>query len=142
MNSIDKIWEKIRDKNLRTAMDALGIEITHLGLDAVRGSMPVDHRTVQYFNMLHGGASVLLAETLASIAGSVQVDLSKQYVVGLEINANHVRGVKSGAGKVHGEAKPIHLGGKTQIWAIDIKNDEGKTVCVSRCTLAVLDIAK
>lgn len=138
--NLQMIREKIRNGNQRTLMDALGIEVTYLGADAMRASMPVDQRTVQYYNMLHGGASVALAETLASCAGSVHVDLEKQSVVGLEINANHVRGVPGGSGKVHGEAKPIHIGRKTQVWAIEIKNDAGKLVCSSRCTLAVVDI--
>jgi 1,4-dihydroxy-2-naphthoyl-CoA hydrolase len=140
-SNLAKVWEKVRDPKIGTLMDALGIEVTYLGTDGMRASMPVDHRTVQYYNMLHGGASVALAETLASCAGSVHVDVTKQYVVGLEINANHVRGVPGDQGlKVHGEAKPLHLGKKTQLWAIEIKNDEGKLICVSRCTLAVMDM--
>lgn len=121
-------------------MDALGIEFTYLGLDAVRASMPVDSRTVQYFNILHGGASVALAETVASCAAAAHVDLTRQRVVGLEINANYLRGVPGDQNqKVHAEAKPVHVGRKTQVWAIEIRNDEGKLVCVSRCTLAVVD---
>ena len=109
----------------------------------MRGTMPVDHRTIQYFNILHGGASVALAETLASCGAGIHIDLDRQMVVGLEINANHLRGVSGGNGlKVHGEAKPIHIGRKTQVWSIEIKNDEGKLVCTSRCTLAVVDLPK
>jgi 1,4-dihydroxy-2-naphthoyl-CoA hydrolase len=142
-DNVDLLRARIRDPQLGTLIDALGIEFTYLGADAVRATMPVDHRTVQYFNMLHGGASVALAETLASCAGAVHVDLGKQRVVGLEINANHLRGVPGGADlKVHGEAKPLHLGRKTQVWSVEIKGDDGKLVCVSRCTLAVVDHAK
>ncbi|MGZ3653870.1 MAG: hotdog fold thioesterase [Bdellovibrionota bacterium] len=142
-HNLQLLREKIRDKKMHTLMDALGIEVTYLGTDSMRASMPVDGRTVQYFNILHGGASVALAETLASCAAAVHVDLSKQTVVGLEINANHLRGVSGGLGfKVHGEATPVHIGRKTQVWAIEIKNDEGKLVCISRCTLAIVDIPK
>ncbi len=138
--NLEKLWGKIRDKNQHTLMEALGIEVTYLAADSMRASMPVDQRTIQYYNMLHGGASVALAETLASCAAAVHIDLAKQAVFGLEINANHVRGVKIGEGKVHGEAKPLHIGRTTQIWSIEIKNDAGKLVCVSRCTLAVVDL--
>jgi 1,4-dihydroxy-2-naphthoyl-CoA hydrolase len=138
--SIERLWEKIRDKKSSTLMDTLGIEVTYLGADAMRATMPVDQRTMQHYHMLHGGASVALAETLASCAAAVHVDLAKKAIFGLEINANHVRGVKGGTGKVHGEAKPLHIGRTTQVWAIEIKNDEGKLVCVSRCTLAVVDL--
>jgi 1,4-dihydroxy-2-naphthoyl-CoA hydrolase len=103
----------------------------------------VDHRTVQYYNMLHGGASVALAETVASCAGAVHVDLTKERVVGLEINANHLRGIEGGKGsKVHAEAKPIHLGRRTQVWMIEIRSDDDKLVCTSRCTLAVVENRK
>jgi uncharacterized protein (TIGR00369 family) len=105
--------------------------------------MPVDHRTVQYFGILHGGASVALAETVASCAGALHIDLDKQRVVGLEINANHLRGVEGGKGfKVHAVASPIHIGKRTQVWSVEIKTDEGKLVCISRCTLAVVQKAE
>ncbi len=140
-SNIARLWEKIREPAPSTLMDALGIEVTYLGTDGMRASMPVDKRTVQYYRMLHGGASVALAETLASCASCVHIDMDRQIVVGLEINANHVRGVSEGAGKVHGEAKPVHIGRRTQVWAIEIKNDEGKLVCTSRCTIAVVEKA-
>ncbi len=133
------LWEKIRDPNFPTLMSTLGIEVTHLGPDGMRATMPVDPRTIQYYGMLHGGASVALAETLASCAGAVHINLATQMVVGLEINANHIRGMVSGSGKVVGEAKPIHLGRKTQVWGIELRDGEGKLVCTSRCTLAVVD---
>lgn len=137
--SLQILRDRMIEMKGRTLMDALGIEFTYIGEDSIRATMPVDGRTVQYANMLHGGASVALAESLASCGGCVHVDLEKQTVVGLEINANHIRGIPCGGGKVLGEAKPIHLGKKTQVWAIEIKNEAGQLVCASRCTLAVID---
>jgi 1,4-dihydroxy-2-naphthoyl-CoA hydrolase len=134
--NIELLWKVVKDPARKTMIDTLGIEFQYFGADAVRGTMPVDHRTIQYFGLLHGGASVAFAETLCSVAGNIHVDADKEMIVGLEINANHLRSATNG--KVHGEAKPIHLGRKTQVWAIEIKNDEGKLVCLSRCTLAVV----
>ncbi len=119
-----------------TAITTLGIEFTHLTDDALHGRMPVDGRTRQPGGVLHGGASVLFAETLASWASSLTVDPSKHYCVGMEINANHVRPVASGW--VHGAATPISRGRTTQVWEVRITNEEGKLVCISRCTMAVL----
>ena len=118
-----------------TAMEVLGIRFTELGADYVRGTMPVDARTHQPYGLLHGGASVLLAETLGSSAGGLSVPEGKG-VVGIEINANHVRGVREGV--VIGTARPLHLGGSTQVWEIRIEDDQGRLVCVSRLTLAVI----
>jgi 1,4-dihydroxy-2-naphthoyl-CoA hydrolase len=115
----------------------LGIEFIEIGTDYVRARMPVDERTRQPFGILHGGASVALAETLGSIGASCCIDLSHQYCVGLEINANHVRSVREGY--VYGKAKPLHLGKSTQIWEIRITDEADKLVCISRITLAVLD---
>ena len=98
--------------------------------------MPVDQRTKQPFGLLHGGASVALAESLASIGGWLNVDDSKFAVVGIEINANHIRAVKSG--HVTGTAVPLHRGAKTQVWEIRIADERGRLVCISRCTLAVV----
>lgn len=117
--------------------EALGMEVLEIGDDYIKARMPVDRRTVQPFGLLHGGASVALAETLGSIGGGLSAEKGKM-VVGLEINANHIRGVKSGF--VTGIAKPIHIGSKTQVWEIKITNDEGKLVCVSRITLAVIEL--
>lgn len=119
-----------------TAITTLGIEFTELTDDALLGRMPVDDRTRQPGGVLHGGASVLFAETLASWASSLTVDSSQHYCVGMEINANHVRPVSSGW--VHGAARPIAMGRTTQVWEVRITNDDGKLVCVSRCTMAVL----
>ena len=115
----------------------LGIEFLEIGDDFIRARMPVDLRTVQPFGLLHGGASASLAETLGSIAGAFCVDVEKKYVVGLEINCNHVRAAREGF--VYGTACPLHLGGSTQIWDIRILDERDKLVCISRLTLAVLE---
>ncbi len=118
--------------------ETLGIEITELTDDSIRGRMPVDSRTVQPMKILHGGASVALAETLGSVGSNLIVDNSKYVCVGLDINANHLRpGI---TGFVYGEAKPIHIGKKTHVWAIEIKDEKGKLICVSRLTMAVVAI--
>jgi len=115
----------------------LGIEYTEVGPDYVCARMPVDERTRQPMGLLHGGASVALAETLGSIAAYCTIDADKQYCVGLDINANHIRGVSEGF--VHGKASPLHLGRSTQVWEIRITDEAGKLVCISRLTMAVLD---
>ncbi|NTW69711.1 MAG: hotdog fold thioesterase [Chlorobiaceae bacterium] len=117
----------------------LGIEMTGIGADFMTAKMPVDQRTIQRIGILHGGASLALAETVGSIAASYAVDRELFYIVGQEINANHIRPVKSGY--VHATATPLHLGKSSQVWDIRIKNDEGKLVCVSRFTVAVLNKA-
>lgn len=118
-------------------VEHLGIEIVEIGSDFLKGKMPVDHRTVQPMNILHGGASVALAETLGSIAAVLTVDASKYSCVGMEINANHLRPVSSGY--VYATARPVHIGKKSQVWSIDIVNEEGKMVCISRITMAVIE---
>lgn len=117
-------------------MQALGIVLTEIGSDYVRGTMPVDGRTHQPDGLLHGGASVLLAETLGSTAGGLSVG-PEQAVVGIEINANHLRGVRSGI--VTGTARPLHVGRSTQVWEIRIEDARDRLVCISRLTLAVID---
>ncbi|MBA3971389.1 MAG: hotdog fold thioesterase [Bacteroidetes bacterium] len=119
--------------------EAIGIEITEITPESIKGQMPVDHRTVQPMKILHGGASVALAETLGSIASNLIVDNSKYACVGLDINANHLRPASSGF--VTGEAKAIHIGKKTHVWSIEIKNEQGKMVCISRLTMAVIEIS-
>ncbi len=121
-----------------TMAEAIGIEITELTEDSIKGRMPIDHRTVQPMKILHGGANVALAETLGSIGSNLIVDNSKYFCVGLDINANHLRPGTSGF--VYGEAKPIHIGKKTHVWAIEIKDEKGKMICVSRLTMAVVQI--
>ena len=120
-----------------TMAERIGIEFTEIGPDYLAAKMPVDQRTHQPFGLLHGGASVALAETMGSIAASFCVDTGQQFCVGLEINANHVRGVSQGF--VKGIAKPVHIGKKTQVWEIRIFDEREKLVCISRITLAVLD---
>lgn len=119
-----------------TLLEVLDIRITEFGDDFIRGTMPVDHRTVQGYGILHGGASVSLAETLGSIASHLIIDSSKYYTVGQSINANHIRPVMSGI--VTGTARPIHLGRSSQIWGIEITNEAGKLVSISRLTMAVV----
>lgn len=114
----------------------LGIELTSIGPDHVAAKMPVDHRTQQPFGLLHGGASVVLAESLGSIGASFCIDVTKQHCVGLEINANHIKSAKEGY--VLGVAKPVHIGKRTQIWEIKITNEAEELVCISRITLAVI----
>ncbi len=128
---------ELHDFGLRGLVRHLGIELTEAGDDWLRGRMPVDDRTHQPFGLLHGGASVALAETLASIGSAAVLDLASKLPVGLEINANHLRGVSSGF--VIGTATPIHLGRTTHVWDIRIVDEAGKAVCVSRCTVAVID---
>lgn len=136
------IWFRpytLEEVHFRTATlaSALGIEFIELGPDYFRGRMPVDERTRQPFGILHGGASVALAETLGSVAGLLVVDSTKYRVVGQEINANHVRAVAEGF--VIGTARPLHLGKRSQVWDIRIVNEQDKLVCVSRITMAVLE---
>jgi 1,4-dihydroxy-2-naphthoyl-CoA hydrolase len=115
----------------------IGIELTEFGPDYLRGTMPVDPRTHQPVGLLHGGASVVLAETLGSVAANCVVDLAKFYCVGQEINANHVRAVKSGL--VTGTARPLHLGSRSHVWGIDVRDEQDRLVCVSRLTIAVVE---
>lgn len=118
-------------------VEHLGIEFTEIGNDYLSAKMPVDHRTIQPFGLLHGGASVSLAETLGSVAGNLVIDQNRYYCVGLEINANHIKSVRNGW--VFGTTRPIHVGERTQIWEIRIKNMNEQLVNISRLTLAVLD---
>jgi 1,4-dihydroxy-2-naphthoyl-CoA hydrolase len=119
-----------------TMAEYLGMEFTEVGEDFIKGRMPVDHRTRQPYGLLHGGASVALAETLGSVGAALVVDRSKYNAVGLEINANHVRGVREGF--VTGIARPLHIGKTTQVWEIRITDERDKLVCVSRLTVAII----
>jgi uncharacterized protein (TIGR00369 family) len=120
----------------RGLADRLGIEIIEMTPERVVATMPVDDRTRQPFGILHGGASVALAETVASLGAVMNVDLEKASAVGLEINANHLRAKRDGT--VRATATPFHVGRSTQVWDIRIVDEEGRSVCVSRCTLAVV----
>lgn len=114
----------------------LGMEFTEIGPDYIKGTMPVDHRTKQPYGLLHGGASVALAETLGSVGAAMVVDHTEYICVGQEINANHLRSVLSGF--VTGTAKPIHIGSSSQVWEIKIHDERDHLVCISRLTVAVL----
>lgn len=118
-----------------TAMEPLGIVFSELGPDYLRATMPVDARTRQPYGLLHGGASVLLAETLGSTAGGLCVG-EDEGVVGIEINANHLAAVREG--RVTGTARPLHVGRSTQVWEIRVEDDGGRLACISRLTLAVI----
>ena len=119
-----------------TMISTLGIEITDLGKDFVCGKMPVDARTIQSVGILHGGASVTLAESLGSIAGSMQINSEEEMVVGIEINANHLQAIQQGW--VYGRASSIKIGKRIQVWEIRITDEANKPVCISRLTLAVI----
>lgn len=114
----------------------LGIEVLELTAARVVATMPVDERTRQPFGLLHGGASVALAETVASLGANVHVDRATQAAVGLEINANHLRAVREGT--VTATATPVHLGRSTQVWSIAIADERGRAVCIARCTMAIV----
>ena|ERR1700712_4055715 len=119
-----------------TMVSHLGIEFTAIGDDFIEAKMPVDHRTHQPFGLLHGGASVALAETLGSVAAAFCVPAT-QFCVGLDINANHTKGVREGF--VTGTTRALHIGKKTQVWEIRITNENKELVCISRITMAVID---
>jgi 1,4-dihydroxy-2-naphthoyl-CoA hydrolase len=129
--------ELLKEISKNTMMEHLGIEYLEVGEDFLKARMPVDRRTHQPYGILHGGASVVLAETLGSLGAYLCVDPERKKAVGLEINANHLRPVSEGW--VTGVAKPIHIGRSTQLWEIRIFNDQQKLVCISRHTVAVID---
>lgn len=115
----------------------LGIEFLEISNTVVKAKMPVDERTVQPFKILHGGASVVLAETLGSIAAYMNIDEEKYIPVGLDINANHIRAVSKGF--VYGETKPLHIGRSTHVWEIKITDEDDKLVCISRLTISIIE---
>lgn len=135
------IWKKeisvkiLADAHFNTAVDHLGIEFLEVGDDFIRARAPVDKRTLQPYGLIHGGVSVVLAETLGS-CGAMYAAPAGHKAVGLDINANHLKGVK--AGWVTGITYPVHIGRTTQVWQIDMSNDAGEMTCVSRITLAIL----
>ncbi|CAH0260334.1 hotdog fold thioesterase [Pseudomonas mediterranea] len=132
--------EQLNAAAKNTISEVLDIRFESFDDESLTASMVVDHRTHQPFGLLHGGASVVLAETVGSMAAYLCVDTSKFYCVGLEINANHLRGVRSG--RVTATARMIHLGRTTQVWDIRLSNDEGKVSCVSRLTMAVVPLGE
>jgi 1,4-dihydroxy-2-naphthoyl-CoA hydrolase len=130
------VLARLNGWSANTMMETLGIRITAIGDDWLQGTMPVDHRTHQPYGLLHGGASVALAETLGSTAAMLTLDPDKELAVGLDINANHIRGVRSGI--VTGTARMLHIGRTTQVWEIRIESEDGALVCISRITMAVI----
>jgi 1,4-dihydroxy-2-naphthoyl-CoA hydrolase len=140
------IWKKpidlqsLNEWHQNTMQQHIGIQFTEIGDDYIKATMPVDNRTKQPMGLLHGGASVALAESLGSVASVLCVDPEKQTVVGLEINANHIKTAKEGF--VTGITKPIHLGRSTQVWEIRIYNEAEQLVCISRITNAILEHKK
>ena len=128
--------KRINENIQNTMTSTIGIEITDIGDDFICGKMPVDERTTQPFGLLHGGASAALAETLGSIGGGIKVYSNNETVVGIEINANHLKSARDGW--VYGKATPIRIGKKIQVWNIEITNEDDDLICVSRLTLAVI----
>ncbi len=135
------IWKKTFDleqlnaSRKNTMVETLGIMVTEIGEDYLRATMPIDSRTHQPMGIMHGGASVALAETIGSIAANMAVN-NEHYCVGLDINANHLKAVRSGL--VYATTRPIHVGRSTHVWDIQIKDEKDKPVCISRLTMAVL----
>lgn len=141
MSSIWTVQPTVKEMQARvrnTAVEHMGIEFLEAGDDYIKARMPVDHRTVQPARILHGGASVVLAETLGSVACNHCLKKDSTAGVGLEVNANHIRSVTTGW--VYGTTRPLHLGGSTQIWEIRIESEDGKLVCVSRITMAIINV--
>ena len=132
--------DKINNFNSKTMVGHIGIEILEANNEYVRGRMPVDKRTIQPYGLLHGGASVAFAESLGSYAGSLHVNWEKEAVVGIEINANHLKSVRSGY--VFGKATPIKIGKKIHVWNIEITNENEDLICISRLTLAIINHEK
>ncbi len=128
---------EVRKLQSGTINEHIGVEITEVGDDFLRGTMPVDNRTRQPYGILHGGATVVLAETLGSLSAGLTLDRSRHYCVGLEVNANHLRSVSEG--HVTGTAKPYHIGRSTQVWGIEVTDEAGRRTAICRITMAVLD---
>ena len=119
-----------------TMTERLGVEWVELGKDFFKAKLPVDHRTIQPYGLLHGGASCVLAETIGSVASHLVIDPIQFYCVGIEINANHIRSAKEGF--VYGTCSPLHIGSSTHVWDIRITNEEEKLICISRLTVAIM----
>ncbi|MCF1751714.1 hotdog fold thioesterase [Mariniradius sediminis] len=133
----DLSLDSLNQMGKNTMTDFLDIRFTQIGEDFLEATMPVTDKTKQPLGLLHGGANVVLAETLGSVAATLTVDTSRQHCVGLEINANHLKSVRDGL--VRGVTKPIHLGKKTQVWEIKIYNSHDELTCISRITMAIID---
>ena len=130
--------EWVRSLPQTTLAGALGIEIVELTAERVVATMPVDDRTRQPYGLLHGGASMALAETVASLGAAGRVDRERFAVVGQEINGNHIRAVRNGV--VRAVGVPVHVGRTSQVWSIEIRDEAERLVCISRCTLAVVEL--
>jgi 1,4-dihydroxy-2-naphthoyl-CoA hydrolase len=130
--------ELLQKRSENTLTEHLGIEFTQITDSSLSAKMPVDHRTKQPMGLLHGGASCVLAETLGSVCSVMVVDLKKQSIVGLEINANHIKSAKDSY--VYGHCTPIHIGKKTHVWHIEIHNEKKEMVCIARLTTMILDL--
>jgi 1,4-dihydroxy-2-naphthoyl-CoA hydrolase len=128
--------EDLKSLGNGTMTEHLGIELIELGKNFLKAKMPVDHRTIQPYGLLHGGASCVLAETIGSVASHLVIDPSEFYCVGIEINANHIRSAKEGP--VYGTCSPLHIGSSTHVWDIRITNEEEKLICISRLTVAIM----
>jgi 1,4-dihydroxy-2-naphthoyl-CoA hydrolase len=129
--------ESLNKLSANTMVSLLGIEFTQVGDNFIEAKMPVDARTQQPLGLLHGGASVTLAETLGSVAATCCIDNEAKYCVGLDINANHIKSVRNGY--VSGITTPIHIGKRTHVWEIRIVNEQNELICISRITMAVID---
>jgi 1,4-dihydroxy-2-naphthoyl-CoA hydrolase len=129
--------ETLNTLNLNSLAGQLGIEFIEVGDDFLTARMPVDERTKQPFGILHGGASAALAETVGSVAATLCIDMTQRYAMGLDINANHLKPVRSGF--VYGTARPVHLGRRTHVWEIKITDEAQNLVCISRLTLMIVD---
>lgn len=134
---VDVSLDGLNKRSEKTMAEFLGIEFIEIGSDYMVGRMPVNERTRQPIGIMHGGASCVLAETIGSTAANCAVDLAKQYCVGLDINTNHIRSIKEGY--VIGTTRPYHIGRTTQVWGIEIKDEEGRLISVTRLTMAVLN---
>ncbi len=132
--------EQLTEHSRNTLAETIGIRVTEIGPDFLRATMPVSPRTHQPMGVLHGGASVALAETVGSLAANLCVDGTQYACMGQEINANHVRPVS--AGLVTATARPYHIGKRSQVWSIEIRDEQQKLVCISRLTMAVIDRSK
>jgi 1,4-dihydroxy-2-naphthoyl-CoA hydrolase len=136
VTSAEDSLRELREGGNRGLAETLGIELTELSPEKVVATMPVDERTRQPFGILHGGASVALSETVASIAALLNIDRATEVAMGLEINANHIRAKSEGI--VTGTATPLHLGRTTQVWDVRIVDEQDRPVCISRCTIAIV----
>jgi 1,4-dihydroxy-2-naphthoyl-CoA hydrolase len=128
--------EDLKPLGKGTMTEYLGIDWVEVGKNFLKAKMPVDHRTIQPYGLLHGGASCVLAETIGSVASHLVIDPSEFYCVGIEINANHIRSAKEGF--VYGTCSPLHIGSSTHVWDIRITNEEEKLICISRLTVAIM----